>query len=133
MMLSDDMLVPMMQMLLVVALVLIVGVLALKLALSFAQTMTQRTFSMKALLVGLKPKLWMTAGLGVGFGFFYLCFIYLLSYFLSDDLKQQFFTSAWSHPTYFIYGGLCIFALTSVAILGVREVIKRIYNSRNGP
>lgn len=120
----------MFQIALITILILILGCLGLRTALLAAQYFMKRPISIRALFIGLKPKLWMSAGVGIFFLSLYGFIVLLSSFFLDFEMRQYIFFQALSHPTYFIYGGLSLFVIISLSILVVRSVIKRVYNSR---
>lgn len=109
--------------------ILLFGLWALAVALHTAQYAMKRKVSFSALFAGLKPKLWMTAGLGCFFFALYGFIVLIASRFIDAEMRHSLFSAAKSHPTYFIYGGLLVFVLISLSILAVRSGIKRIYNS----
>lgn len=108
----------------------LIALIGLRIAIQVTQYITKKPVSFDRLFAGLKPKLWMTASLGIFFTCFYLGVVLLTANFLEGDMRQQLFNIAYHHPTYFIYGGLALFATISLGILVVRSVIKRVYNSR---
>lgn len=118
------------QVILVVALFLCAAWLILATSLTIAQAVMKKKISLSALFVGLQPKLFMTAALGLFFFSLYIFIVWLLSYFLDDEMRQSLFKAIYSYPVYFAYGGLAIFIAISVSIVLVRSVIKRFYNSR---
>lgn len=120
----------MIQAIFICMLFILLGLLSLILALRLAQHLTSRPISISKLLVGLEPKLVMTAGLGFFFVGFYVSVVYITSQILTGEMRQKIFEMALNYPTYFIYGGLFLFILISIGILGVRSVIKKLYNSR---
>lgn len=120
----------MFQIIIISILAVIVGLLGFVLAMQLTHYVTKRPVSFDKLLEGLKPKLWMTAGLGVFFTCFYLLIVIFISWMLDGTMRQELFSMAYRHPTYFIYGGLGVFAFISLGILVIRGVIKRVYNSK---
>lgn len=107
-----------------------IGLLGLRIVMQLTHYLTKRPVPIEKLVVGLRPKLWMTAGLGIFFAAFYLSTIFLISKFLDEELRRDLFTLAYKHPAAFIYGGLALFASISLGILVVRSIIKRIYNTK---
>lgn len=120
----------MLQILLITTLFLVLGWLGLSCALLLAQYFMKRPPTIHTLFIDLKPKLWMTAGVGIFFFSLYGCLILLFSFFMNQEVRQSLFSMALRHPTYFIYGGLSIFVTISLSILVVRSFIKHIYNSK---
>lgn len=120
----------MLQIFLITLLILILGCLGLSCALLLAQCFMKRPPSIRALFIDLKPKLWMTAGVGIFFFSLYGCLVILFSFFIDQEMRQSLFSMALRHPNYFIYGGLTIFVTISLSILMVRSIIKRVYNSK---
>lgn len=109
---------------------LFVGCLGLLLALKFAPYLTKQPVSVRRIFVGLKPKLWMTAGLGLFFSASYAGIILLAARLLDNETRQILFKLALHHPTYFIYTGLTLFASISLITLVVRKIIKLLYNAK---
>jgi hypothetical protein len=117
------------QVIMIVCLFLLIGCLCLSIALCLARYFMQRRISIGSLFVGLKPKLWMTAGLGAFFAIFYTGIILGVSHWFDPETRLAIFQMAYRNPMYFVYGGLAIFVLFSLAVLAVRRLIKRLYNS----
>lgn len=120
----------MFQIIVISILSVLVGLLGLQLVMQITYYLTKRPVSISRLFEGLKPKLYMTAGIGVFFACLYLGVVSLAAWLLDGDIRQHLFNMAYHHPTYFIYGGLALFAFISLGILVVRSVIKRVYNSK---
>lgn len=120
----------MLEVVVICSLFLLVGWLGLLVALKLAPYLTSRPVSVERIFVGLKPKLWMTAGLGLFFAGFYVAIILLAARLLDAERRQNLFQLALRHPTYFIYAGLTLFASISLTTLAVRKIIKRLYNAK---
>lgn len=112
---------------------LFVGWLGLLVALKFAPYFINNPVSVRRIFVGLKPKLWMTAGLGLFFAGFYVSIILCAARLLDSETRQSLFLLALHHPTYFIYAGLALFASISLSTLAIRKVIKCLYNAKFRP
>jgi hypothetical protein len=112
--------------------IVLLGMLGLFLSLKVAELLTKKPVVVSRIFEGLRPKLWMTAGLGSFFSLLYIATLWLMAYLLDGERKSQLFELALHHPTDFIYGGLCLFITISLAILLVRSVIKRLYNASRG-
>lgn len=108
-----------------------VGIVLLMGSLRLARCFMQRDVRVSNLLVGLKPKLWMTACLGIFFFSLYAMVVVLGAYFLDDKMRQFLFHSARDNPVLFIYGGLLVFMGISIGIIAVRSAIKRVYTHYN--
>lgn len=117
------------QVIIIVCVFLLIGCLCLSIALLLARCFMRRRVSVGALFIGLKPKLWMTAGLGIFFASLYAAVILGASYLMEPETRRALFEIAYRHPIDFIYAGLTIFVLISLGILVVRSFIKRLYNS----
>lgn len=109
---------------------IVIGLLGLILVIQMTHYITKRPISFQKLFDGLHSKLWMTAGLGFFFACLYPLIVFLISWALDENTRQSLFNMAYHHPVYFIYAGLATFAFISIGILGVRSVIKRVYNSK---
>lgn len=120
----------MFQIIVISILAILIALMGLKIAIQVTQYITKKPVSFDRVFAGLRPKLWMTAGLGAFFACFYLGAVLLTANFLDADVRHQLFDMAYRHPTYFIYGGLAVFASISLGILVVRSIIKRVYNSK---
>lgn len=120
----------MLEIALITAAFIFIGGLGLSGALLLAGYCMKHPPSIRSLFVDLKPKLWMTTGLGLFFFALYACIVLMFSFFLNTETKQTLFSLALRHPTYFIYGGLSLFVTISLTILIVRNFIKKVYNSR---
>lgn len=113
----------------ILLLLLLLGCLGLMLARSYAQYCMQRRPSIRALFIGLRPKLFMTLGLGLFFFGLYAGSVLMIAHGLDGKLRMQLFELAYRHPLNFVYAGMVIFVLISLIILAVRRLIKRIYNA----
>lgn len=118
------------QMILTVLFFLTAGTLGLIFSLKLAQSFTKRQVSVQRIFDGLRPKLWMTAGLGVFFIIFYAALVSMGTNFMSSEVRLKIFEAMRNNPILFVYLGLTLFVTISIAILGVRSIIKSIYNSR---
>jgi hypothetical protein len=117
------------QVIIIVCLFLLIGCLCLSIALCVARYFMHKRVSVRSLFIGLKPKLWMTAGLGVFFIFLYAGIVLIVSRWFDAEKRLELFQLAYRYPIEFIYGGLVLFVLFSLSVLAVRSLIKRIYNS----
>jgi hypothetical protein len=113
-----------------VAVVLLMGVLLLNLALSAVRHRLGRRVDIYAMFHEIRPKMWMTAGLGSVFLFLYLSIVLMGSYFNDSQFRIHLFMIMYEHPTMFVYLGLLIFASFSTAVYLVRVIIKALYNNR---
>ncbi len=118
------------QMIIIVVLFLIAGGIGLKLSLQCAQYLTKRPVSINKIFDGLRPKLWMTGGLGLFFISFYAVIVLLGTNLITPEIRIKIFNSIRNNPVIFIYLGLGLFVTISLGTLIVRSIIKRIYNSR---
>lgn len=118
------------QVMSILALFMGVGLGLLQLSLNVARYFMQRDVCVSHLFINLKPKLWMTACLGVFFFSMYLLVVCLAAYFLNAEMKKEIFEAAHHNPTAFIYSGLLIFMSISLGILVVRSLIKKHYNAK---
>jgi hypothetical protein len=106
------------------------GTVGLLLSLHCFQHFTGRQIGVRKIFDGLKPKLWMTAGVGFFFFIFYLAVVLIGTNLMNSEMRLKLFDSMRNNPILFVYLGLFLFVMISISILGVRSIIKRIYNSR---
>ncbi len=118
------------QVVLIIGMFLLIGCLALTIALTIFQIFTKKEPTVRKIFVGLKPKLFMTAALGSFFLVLYICLVLLGAYFLHGEVRQTLFMYVRNYPIYFVYGGMALFVTISLTILLIRSFIKRFYNSR---
>lgn len=85
----------------------------------------------KSIFRDFSQKLWMTAGLGVTFFGFYLLTVYLGSKFIDPAWRASLFSLLHRHMASFIYLGLALFSMVSLAIYLVRTVIIHCYKKLN--
>ena len=125
------------QMITTVVVFLIAGCVGLMVSLQCARYFMKGPVSVGKIFYGLRPKLWMTAGVGCFFLIFYCFTLFVGTNLINSDnpenmeTRLKIFNLMRSNPILFIYLGLTVFVLISISILGVRSIIKRIYNSRN--
>jgi hypothetical protein len=120
----------MIQVMILSVLSIVIGLLGLKLMIQITHFLTKRPVSFSKLTQELRAKLWMTACLGLFFACLYIFVVYLASWALEGEIRQDLFNAVYHHPTTFIYGGLALFSSISLGILVVRSLIKRVYNSK---
>lgn len=115
---------------LLLALFACLGWQGLRCGLLLAQYFTGRPIFLQSIFVGLRPKLWMSAGLGAFFFALYVAILFAASHLLDASSRQTLLHIAHTHPVYCLYGGLLLFVAISLLIVGVRSIIKRIYNAK---
>jgi len=96
-----------------------------------AQYFRGRPLSYRTIFAGLKQKLVMTASLGLFFIALYMLVVTCAAYFLGANEKHKLFEYAREHSIACIYGGLALFVTISIVILGIRKIIKNIYNAQS--
>ncbi|MBA3604257.1 MAG: hypothetical protein H0W50_11630 [Parachlamydiaceae bacterium] len=118
------------QMIIIVIIILIAGAIGLMFALQSAQYFMGRPISIRKIFDGLKAKIWMTAGVGIFFFIFYATIVLIGTNYINSEIRIKIFYLMRKDPILFVYLGLVLFVTTSLSILVVRSIIKRIYNSR---
>lgn len=86
-------------------------------------------FSFKILLKDLNRKMSMTLSLGILFFCVYFLAVHFSKY-LVQEWKLDIFVLIYENPILFIYGGLWVFACSSLSIYLVRLFIKYFYLTR---